>query len=319
MAAAVLVRQGFEVACVDPAPDQPSPQSAHVHHVAPETWAKACLFLPKLKACLDARDGLPDRADLDRRLAATLPEGIALHRAAYRTARRTGDCWQIDLDTGVRLGASVLIDATGRHRRTLRALSKTRGQALLLDEGPASGSYRSCRIDAGAWLPGQRTFRFSAADGNTGVLGQRCEHGQWRLTLVSHGPDSTSPWERLLELLPDHLRQSLVRAGAPRRWDRYGAQKAGLLALDQVSDNAGWLPLGDALLTTAPYQGEGIANAVRQVEALDRSARAGGQIRDWQAAVFSTARRDWFRAMFGDLLRQAPAKHRPTANPVLGA
>ena len=152
------------------------------------------------------------------------------------------------------------------------------------------------------------SFRFSKRNGRSGVLGQRCRTGHWRLTLVTHDHAPDAPWPTILTHLPPAVRKPLEFSGPPERWHRYGAQKAGLLALDQMPMVEGWLSLGDALLTTAPYQGQGITNAMRQVQALDQAAEVSGDFRDWQAAVFASARRDWFRATPGDVLRQCSAR-----------
>lgn len=304
MAAGVLARQGLAVECIDPAPGKPAPQSVHVHHVATDTWTGVAACLPGLGARLETLGRSPDRADVDRCLADSLPRGITLRRAALRSARPRKRCWQVTLDTGETVSAPVMIDATGRHRRSLRAVSSHLGQPVPVDQGPASGRYLSCRIAASESLWEEETFRFSSRDGRSGVLGQRCKDGLWRLTLLTRNDAVVPPWPAILSILPKRIRVRIELLEPPPRWHRHGAQKAGLLALDRMPIVEGWLPLGDALLTTAPYQGQGIGNALKQVKALGFSLRDGGDIRDWQAAVFTVARRDWFKATFGDILWQ---------------
>ncbi|MEE4172729.1 MAG: lycopene cyclase family protein [Xanthomonadales bacterium] len=313
MAAGALARRGLKVECIDPAPGRPSPQSLHVHHVAADSWAGVTTYLPGLTARLQALGRSPDRADVDRCLADRLPRGVTLRRAGFRSARRHAAAWRVTLDTKETVSAPILIDASGRYRRSLRAVARHLGQPVPIDEGPASGCYRSCRIAADGTLWEADTFRFSSPGGRTGVLGQRCGDGHWRLTLVTHDGGPDAPWPTLLTLLPRAIRDPLAAMEPPRRWHRHGAQKAGLLALDRTPAVEGWLPLGDALLTTAPYQGQGITNALRQVQALDRGAGSSGDVLDWQAAVFAVARRDWFRATLGDVLRQCSRPRKPVA------
>jgi 2-polyprenyl-6-methoxyphenol hydroxylase-like FAD-dependent oxidoreductase len=95
-------------------------------------------------------------------------------------------------------------------------------------------------------------------------------------------------------------------------WVRAGAQPASLLALDEVGPVAGWLVIGDGLLTTAPYQGNGFAQLLDQAEALASGLQAEERTADLRLRLFESARRAWFQAACVDCFTAA---NRPDNEP----
>ena len=165
-AAGALVRHGLNVVCIDPTLGRPSPQSAHVHHVAAETWAAMQAHLPGLDVGFKDLGSWPDRADVDRCLATSLPAGTKMKRAAFRSARHAGGRWKVSLSNGATLHTPLLIDASGRSRRSPGAIADHLDAPIPVDEGPASGSYRSCCSEANASLCTSRRSAFPSGTGD---------------------------------------------------------------------------------------------------------------------------------------------------------
>lgn len=308
LAALALADAGAHPLLMDAAPGRRVERACPVHRLPEALWLAPPRWLRGLGAALrsvGATGGerhlvtattrhrqplalLPDKTMLDAalRLLVRGNSGISrrsLQRAGIAAAKGR---WQLhDVADGVVHEAGLLVDATGARRASLPALIQA-GEAL-----PGSEVFE-----------GRQTYRTLALQRPAGqpracwLLSERAGQA-WLLDLLPDGaitltervasddpnidlPDGAAPEDTAGQLL-DRLRQGLVRlqldplrcalegaepAGAPASY-RAPAARRTLLA-PAAGATPAWLAVGDALVQTPPWLGQGVAQAREQADAL---------------------------------------------------
>lgn len=289
-----LTRSGFRVAVLDPRAGVPGPQAAHVHLLSDSTWAGLCRLLPGLErrvrshgapfAPLGAAmlDGTlsekcrvwPDREQLDRSMleCATREAHVPVLKRRAASVRRRRGLWQVAGHE-----AEWLIDASGGSRATLRAASRF-APIDWLEWGRRRG-YASVELEGVDWPEGRIGHGWRDAAGD-GLVLRRIAGVITRATLqlvdTEDLPGSCDEFAgRATGIMPSEYSRWLFRAcpvTAVRTWkSRRSSSVLGGEGLRRI----GWMAVGDALLTTAPHQGQGLAQIVDQVEGVRDLLDAG--------------------------------------------
>lgn len=311
---------GLDALTLEARPEAASPQSAHVHFFPAgcmesiESWVPGFAQALRLEGCpavdeqgrrsfrADARL-LPSRSQFDRALQASCASPGRVYSGKATTYEHNGDIWRVACADGTILQSRWLIDASGQSRRTLRAIAPMLQALPVLHEGPAASHYLSARVRGPAFPAERMLLRSPGSNGSPGLLGLRIDDETWQITLQLPAGSERSNWQDAVGLLDarashifaDHQCLSLPRA--------YGGQRSSCLEIDAGSAPDGWLAIGDALLCTPPYQGNGIGNLISQLKLLDRGLRNRDDLRTIQAALFGHASSSWLQATLLDSLR----------------
>lgn len=289
-----LVRQGLRTVLVDPHAGTPGPHAGHVHLLSDETWAAMCDQLPNLErravargapvapmgaAMLDGdlsdwRRAWPDRARLDRSLfdCAVSDIGVPVLRKRIGAIGRHRGRWQA---AGYRAG--WLIDASGGSRATLRAVAEV-ASIDWLEWGDRRG-YASLVLEDMAWPDSRVGHGLRAADGS-GLALRKMDARRTLVTLQIVQPenlpdDSPAFFDRVAGIAPPGIAR-WISGGSPvsgvRKWS---SRRSGGILADADLAEIGWMAVGDALLNTAPHQGQGLAQLVQQAELIGKALDAG--------------------------------------------
>lgn len=300
-----LSRHGIAVAAFDPNAGAPSPQGAHVHLLPDETWAGMCRFLPDLERrvlklgapvapigaamldgeLLEERRAWPDRNQLDRALFETVTQDErfpVLRQRAAPVLRRNG-LWQL-----AEYRARWLIDASGGSRRTLRAAARL-ANVDWLEWGDRRG-YASIVLNGMDWPEDRIGHGWRAAAGDGLVLrriGGSRTLATLQLPCIEELPTTRDEFlARIAGIVPERY-SCWISQGSPETSVRtWKSRRSSSVIGDAGLREAGWMAVGDALLSTAPHQGQGLTQIVNQVE-LVRDAFLSGQGLDAAAKSLS--------------------------------
>ena len=325
LCAAVFARHGIRPLCVDK-PDPRRPQLSHVHFFDRLTWEGLERLLPGLGSCLRrAGVALGDESSYSFEDAAVrnlrpLPDIMELDQAIRRVTGplldRRGDLsgvrfhetsWRLQFGAVEEVETPLLIDASGLARASFIPVSAIAGRSLPVDSGPATSAYVTQLFRGVVLRDGQLGFRVRNS-GGLGALLSRMGEGLCRLTLQlppgEKMPGNTEGVVRLIQRLNDvrvatALDQALA-VGAPIP---SGARRAETVALDGIGCLPdGWLVVGDALVSTAPYLGWGLAQIVEQGLAIDDGLASGKPIPVVRNTLTELARHRWREATTRDAL-----------------
>ena len=241
-----------------------------------------------------------DRASLDEALLArcrTAADG--LHSTSVQRCAWRPDGCQVSLADGTALSVEAVVDTSGLRRASFGSIASHVGAPVPVDEGPAGGGYASVALRGMALPQGRVGHRLQdRATGHRAVL-LRERGGAGRLTLQMH-PTTPLPRSRdallaVLRAFDDTRLHDIVSQADLDPVATWAGQRPSRVALEALPDlPPGWLPLGDALLTTPPHFGQGLAQIVVQVEALDAQLRAGARLATIRQALCEAASVQWF-------------------------
>lgn len=315
IAAMVLARAGQRVAVVDAAPDRQAPQAAHVHRIDDATWDRLTALLPSLAhdATLagaptapvgadtlhgplgDRTRPFPHRHQLDAALrqACRRQGGVVVHAERVRRIERAAGQWRL---AGVR--ARWLVDASGSARATLAAVSRF-GR---IDElrGCTHHAYVSQRFRHLAWPAGR--IGHAARGPDVGLIARRVDDRESLVTLQLEAgtvaPGSTRAFlDRAALADAEFARRRLGAAAAVGPTARWRCRHASGLDAEPDAAPECWFALGDALLTTPPHQGQGLAQIAEQAAVL-----AGADLASARARLLQFARARLLAATLADRL-----------------
>lgn len=301
LAKAVLEARGNTVACIEANPRARCPQSDHVHLFSDTALKIIEAWVPGFNESL-LRNGAesPSREMFDKTLSNYLAHDIVHAKVEIITREKSG--WVAQLADGRALFGRRLIDASGQSRRSLRSVEALTEGQLVLHQGPKTGNYLSSVVERLDVPTDLTVLRIRGNRDCPGVLGIHLGDQQWLITLQTRARAKPTSWRAAVDALsPDAIRLfRRHRTIGPAR--RCGGQRSTFLSTDEASPPNGWLPLGDALLCTPPYQGHGISNLVTQLRCLDHGLERRltfGQIRD---RIFDEARSLWMQATMVDAI-----------------
>jgi len=344
LAARTLANAGARIDLIDPTLAEPHPsrpQSEHIHLLPTAIWPRLERLAPGLgdtlknlgvpRACagaatLDGEPGgepvaWPDRACFDAALLTRCRDAAAGIHAAHlvQSALRRGR-WKLALADGTELAADAVVDASGVRRASFAAIAALMGKPVPVEHGPSGGGYASIALEAIA-LPekciGHR-LKGGATDHRAILLRERGK--MWRLTLQLR-PGTPLPRSRkkvlaVLRAFADRrLFSAVIRARLSGQFATWVAQRPSRAALEAVQGLPdGWLPLGDALLTTPPHFGRGIAQIVHQAEILDERIRAGAGLAAIRDELCAATAQQWLQAALLEGLDSALLARLDSAN-----
>lgn len=278
-----LARHGLQVVVFDPRAGTPVPQAAHVHVLPDETWGAMCRVLPQLDqvtrqhgapvapsgaAMLDSElsghpHAWPDRHQLDRSMyeCATRRAALRVERSRATSIVRRGGFWCV---AGCR--ARWLIDASGSSRTTLRSASRL-GSIEWLEWGDRRG-YASLVLGGIEWPEDRVGHGWRATDG--GLVVRNIGGQRMRATLQMKGVDDmpTTPagfLEWIRHIVPASVSGWIARGSPESAVRTWKCRRSSSILGDAHLRAAGWMAVGDALLTTAPHQGQGLTQIAAQL------------------------------------------------------
>jgi len=327
LSALVLAGRGIRVSVIDPRLHRPTqrPQSQHVHLLEAATWRQLCALAPGLERevarlnapcgygdgdTLDARGRGPKRPFPDRWMIDAGLEALCARRGEIElipttasTVRHTPTGWQ-----GSALRASrfdLLVDCSGTIRESLGALENDRRPEVLATT--VGGGHASMRVTGVHWPAGIVGHSARSADGLSALLLRRCSRAETLITWQL--PDSvTLPDSGLLDAVhdcPDRRVAALIRAALPASpVHRWRSRRMSVLGLSGNTPDH-WLALGDALLTTPPELGQGLAQLIEQAETLAHGLATGEQPRHIFERLVGDARERFYAASMAQLLQDA--------------
>jgi len=326
IAASTLARMGVRVTLVDNGFGT-KPQWGHVHFLQPDSWQGLCDLVPGFEdeiisrgACCGSEMILgqdqvevgdirarPSRHCIDRTLLETLPEGVncVVERVVSVVLGKGGV--QLTLSDGRRIGGDLLIDASGRSRVSLAAITKFQGTQVDLHQGPAAGCYMSTLID-GVMLPeGQIALRGRYK--GTGVLLLKEKENTWRLTLQL---EQTALEAGVVEVFEEFISRP-ISPDIPELFSAATiigpAQLFGAVRTERIEwredsiQGIPWIILGDALLTTPPWLGWGIGQLVQHIQLLQDGYLRYSTVENIRASLDKSARDAWLQATMKEALR----------------
>ncbi len=323
LAGRLLERHGLDSLVLEARVKAASPQSAHVHFFPAgcieriEHWVPGFAQTLREEGCpgVDAEGFLssssdallvPSRKLLDRvlRISCGGPDSVSYRKAL--TFRHTGSAWQVRCEGGeggTSLRARWLIDASGQSRRTLRAISPMLSGLPVLHEGPAASHYLSVRV-RGLRLPADRVIlRSRGSMAGLGVLGLRLDSRTWQITVQRSAELACRSWNDLIGLLDEPLRHAFASHECCSTPRVYGGARSTSLDIGSGSGPTGWMAVGDALLCTPPYQGNGFANLISQLELLDRGLDRNDDLETIRRDLGRHAGSTWLQAALLDSLQ----------------
>jgi 2-polyprenyl-6-methoxyphenol hydroxylase-like FAD-dependent oxidoreductase len=315
IAAMVLAGAGQRVAVVDAAPDRQAPQAAHVHRIDDATWDRLTALLPSLAqdaafagaptAALgadtlhgplgDRMRPFPHRHQLDAALrqACRRHSGVTVVAERVRCIERAAGLWRL---AGLR--ARWLVDASGSARATLAGVSRF-GR---IDElrGRTHHAYVSQRFCELKWPAGR--IGHAARDAGVGLIARRVDVSESLVTLQldagAVAPGSTHAFlDRAARADAEFARQRLGAAAAAGPTARWRCRRASGLDAEPDAAPECWFAIGDALLTTPPHQGQGLAQIAEQAAML-----AGAGLASARARLLEFARGRLLAATLADRL-----------------
>ena len=335
LCATVLLRNGIQPLLIE-RPIYRRPQLAHVHFFDSWTYEGLEQLLPGLQQVL-VQSGVPQGNEgnysfgiAEAEEARPLPTILQLDGAVrkivlaecgiqQRKLLRLGfenNRWELQFDSCQSIESPLLIDATGRARVSFNAVSHFTGQPLPLNTGPKTSVYVSQVLRNVNLRCGQLGFRVRDKSGLGALLcresGESREsregRGLWRLTLQLPAgvrvPDKSEEVMRLVLRLSESRAASAILDAIPvGKPIPFGAQAAERVATDEAPNLPdGWLAVGDALLSTAPYLGWGLAQIVEQMLALAEGLEQDLSIPDLRNKLNKLAYQRWVQAMTRDAL-----------------
>lgn len=292
IASLVLAKAGVPVTLLTGAP---SPQHGHVHTITADTLRAIGLLAgtplagfadqPAWQIVGSKLVRAVDRPVLDaKRLTAQLrelleqtgfaPVAVVACGSAEALTGKALD-WLADPE---RTGADLCIDATGGSRLILKA----REPRLDLFETGGHSVYSSWHGTAAVAHP-QVTLCETLASGGAALM--VIDSHQVTMTWQSERPVTEGERDRwlstLAEMAPAGLRATVHAATFSSHRLAHRAPVARRAAIEQLTDHPGavLLPIGDALLQTAPQMGKGFAQLVGQCGQLRAHCRAARP--DW--------------------------------------
>ena len=320
LAAMVVAAAGSRVAIVDPRLGSSAPQSDHVHRIDDASWDRLTRLAPalarsvvaagapvapagadSLDTALGERERVfPHRLQLDAALLRICEResGVTMRRAHVRGIRRIAGRWRL-----AGLQSRWLIDASGAARATLRCIAHL-GR---IDElhGKSGRTHVSQRFRGLPW-PEPR-LGHAARNCGIGLIARRVSDTDSLVTLQFAGNARLPAGRKFLDCVAvadasfcESFLGSPVPIGKPSRWT---CRRASGLDADPDAAPRHWFAIGDALLTTPPHQGRGLAQVAEQVSALaDALADSTG---GWEVArrrVLMQARAKLIAASVADAL-----------------
>lgn len=271
LSAITCARHGLRVLVIDSRLGRPSrrPQTDHAHVITTDTW--------------DSLRGLASvEPERDRwRLDAALETLCQRHQNITLTPYASGPLTHGPMQ-GPRQGqggwssalqARVVVDCSGTSRASLRSLPAQCEAGLL--EAPGRSTHASLRLAGVTWPDGTDSHLAQRRHGAGGAIAHRVSTTETLMTLQG-GPAEVLPHQAdmflaALEALDDvclnRLCHGALPIGSVHRWTNRRMSRV------QVSNPAlapGWLAIGDALLTTPPRLGLGLAQICSQVNILQR-------------------------------------------------
>jgi flavin-dependent dehydrogenase len=245
----------------------------------------------------------PDRSALDSALLGRCRDAVEdLCPARVHSIDRDSGRWVVSLDDGAQTTADVLVDASGVARTTFGAIARMAGRPVPLDEGPRGGGYATISL-AGVRLPDGR-IGHRVHDPGSGVRAilLQARGDEWRLSLqLPSGTPTPRSHGAVLDVCAGfadrRFLESIEVAEPIAPVATWAAQRPSRAAIEEV-DGApdGWLPLGDALLTTPPHLGRGIAQLAEQAALLRDRLRAGRSIAGIRHDLVRLTRQRWLEA-----------------------
>ncbi len=308
LAAVQLKRSGFETDLADPSPGsglRTRPQSGHVHLLQPATLALITRWLPQLSAHTNPQ---LCRTTFDQLLWTLSLQYIdSVHTARIKSVIFRGNKVLVHAAGQIK-EYNLLIDASGAARATAGSVARQCNTALPLDSGPASGDYATLKLTNLS----EETRQIIAVRDNDSGYGALLQHtGNGRGLLTLQAPVEERPPEDLTTAL------RVLRGFAdPRPWAAchksralgrtviFRGRPATRLALEQVTDlPANWLPMGDCLLTTQPYLGQGFEQLTEHVVLLEQGLAEGRSCRQIRNQLVHRARQRWWNATWRDAMQ----------------
>lgn len=325
LCASVLKHHGVQALVVD-RPTSRRPQLAHVHFFDSWTWSGLEHLLPELRNALLSK-GVPEGGDCNYSFenavggqARPLPTMLELDHSVRELVSAECDiqsrllhlslddrCWSLVFDDSRKVEAPLLIDASGRARASFSTVAKFIGQPLPIDTGPRASAYVSQVMTGVELRRGQLGFRVRDKSGMGALM---CRDGKelWRLTLqLPPGGRIPANSEGVMQLVSKldsvRARYATLNALPVGRPIPFGAQAAECVAIADLSHPPdGWLVLGDALLSTAPHLGWGLAQIVEQVLAIAAGLQQNISMPDLRRKLGGLAYERWAQATTRDAL-----------------
>lgn len=301
LAKAVLEARGNTVACIEANPLARCPQSDHVHLFSATALRIIDAWVPGFNESLQ-RSGAtaPSRDLFDETLSRFLAHDV-VHARAETIARENGQ-WVVRPGDGLALRGRRLIDASGQARRSLQSVQALAPGHLVLHEGPRTGNYLSSIVEQLDAPPDLAILRIRGDRDCPGVLGIRLDDEQWQVTLQTRAGIKPESWSAAVKALSPGTKRLFARHRRMTPAKRSGGQRSTFLSIDDACAPSGWLPLGDALLCTPPYQGHGISNLVAQIRCLDHGLESGCSFEEIRNRIFDEARSLWMQATMVDVI-----------------
>lgn len=316
-------------------PQRARPHEGHVHRLSPALWRSADA-LPGLEAalraagagvgdvCIDGRvtgpaNLLASRAEFSTALLARADAEPRIHRPApARVAIEWRDArWQIRHPHGA-WRADWLVDASGAHRASFGVVEAATGCELLSECFGGRQRYSTLRL-AGPATDERRLHLLRLADADDLLID---EFPDGRLTVTHRQSRDCAPDRHpLADVLAAHGQPAL--AARLRRAQPVGevihhraaaCRRLVIGAFDHPGFN--WCVLGDALLQTPPWQGQGVAFAIAQAQTLADAWLAYAQRPSpacaIRAALDGLSLRQQIASVLGSWAQGAPAPQRIT-------
>jgi len=329
LSALVLAGRGLRVTVFDPRLQRPMlrAQAQHVHLLAAATWDKLRALAPGLgrevvdlgapcgyadgdsldTCCQRPQRWFPDRWMIDAAMEALCARRTDIELIPQAAGNVCPTCggWQSSALRSRRF--DWLLDCSGTTRESLRVLPAGERPEIL--ESGIGGSHASVRVTGVRWPAGIVGHTARDADGLGGLLLRRCSRSETLITLQlpesAALPDSAEALLDALHRCPDRRVAPLVRralpAGPVHRWR---SRRMSMLGLPERTPER-WLALGDALLTTPPRLGRGLAQLVEQVETLAHGLAAGQSSQRLLERLIDDARERFYGAIMAQALWEA--------------
>lgn len=318
LAGRILESHGLSVQCIDANYGAVSAQSDHVHFFAQPALEVIARWCPDFRqrlieqgvrpadcdgrsTAIDTGSLWPSRRAFDGALhAACQPRNRVLLDRVRRIGYRQGS-WVLSGRFGS-VRSRILVDASGRSRCTLNHVGRLAAKPVVINEGPSTASYLSC-VTSGVNAAGsQLVVKLRGVEDEVSLLALRLEKEKWQLTLALPPDSAIRNWKTAVNALPAQARTFLDGHQHPAKTHRYGGQRSSFLMADNSTTPAGWLPLGDSLFTSPPYQGNGVHNLVAQLRLLDDGLHHKRSLPDIRDSIFDLANSAWLRATLLDTL-----------------
>lgn len=302
LAATILDRHGLSVACVEMNPLATSPQAHHVHLFSPTSFEIINAWVPGFKRTL-AEYGEADADNFSRMIVdASLRSLCGQHviHAKVQEVRSENAHWQLHLSDGRVLRAGRLVDASGQARRSLSGVLASSRSELVLHEGPRTGSYQSAIVSSLVAPQDVTVLRIRGNEYAPGILGIRLEGDRWQITLQFQAGTEPVSWDDAIAALPSSSKEKFRRHRRLTDVKRCGGQRSTFLNIDKGARPQGWLPVGDALLCTPPYHGNGLSNIVSELRCLEHGLEKGRSFEQIQDKIWDEAQSLWMQATMVD-------------------